>query len=211
MRFSSRACASLGPRYAGSMDFNETNSSLSRGVKGLRSGHVLCCRMVRPIMMGRDIAAVSMAVSNVAPGNPFALLDPEPVRLSARKWPVFQSTLVGLRELLPAAFPVVVRSAELGRETLGACHRTDTRFMIRLAANLKESEATDVLLHEWAHALAWTHSLDKLVAAAEIDQERFEAESHDAAWGCAFARVWRLFVGTVLPDLKQQTTVRRKA
>ena len=88
---------------------------------------------------------------------------------------------------------------------------TAWRFVIRLAANLKESEATDVLLHEWAHALAWTHSLDKLVAAAEIDQERFEAESHDAAWGCAFARVWRLFVGTVLPDLKQQTTVRRKA
>ena len=193
------------------MGTNETNSSLSRGVEGVRSGHVLCCRMVRPILMGRDIAAVSMAVSNVAPGNPFATLDPEPVRLSARNWPVFQSTLVGLRRLLPAAFPVVVRSADLGRETLGACHRTDGRFMIRLAANLKESEATDVLLHEWAHALAWTHSLDKLAEAPDLDRGAFEDASHDAAWGCAFARVWRLFAGTVLPDLKQQTTVKRKA
>jgi len=167
--------------------------------------------MIRPIVVARDVPATAMAASSTALGNPFAALDPAPVRLSARKWPVFQSTLAGLRELLPAAFPVVVRSAELGRETLGACHRTDDRFVIRLAANLKESEATDVLLHEWAHALAWTHSLDKLVAAAEIDQEGFEAASHDAAWGCSFAQVWRVFVGTILPDLKnQQGPVHRK-
>jgi hypothetical protein len=38
----------------------------------------------------------------------------------------------------------------------------------------------DLLIHEWAHALAWSH--DEC------------AEDHDAAWGIAHARVYRYVI-----------------
>jgi len=38
----------------------------------------------------------------------------------------------------------------------------------------------DILMHEWAHALAWSH--DEC------------AEDHDASWGIAHARVYRYVV-----------------
>jgi len=39
-------------------------------------------------------------------------------------------------------------------------------------------EMTDTLCHEWAHALAW--------------QSGSRCENHDAAWGRAYAKVYRL-------------------
>jgi hypothetical protein len=111
-----------------------------------------------------------------------------------RGWPVFGGVVASLRGLVPAAFPVVVRAASLPPDTLGWCHRTDERFVIRLAGNLTEQQAIDVLLHEWGHALAWNHLLDRLAKSPDTSPEEFEQASHDEAWGCAYARVWRAYL-----------------
>jgi hypothetical protein len=157
----------------------------------MRSRGVLCCRMVGPAP-----AALSPGVSG--------LLLPRagrPKRLAARNWPVFGGVLESLRGLLPAAFPVVVRAASLPPDTLGYCHRTDERFVIRLADRLSEPEAVEVLLHEWAHALAWNHALDRLATDADVHPETFEAGAHDGAWGVAFSQVWRAYAGVIVPGL----------
>ena len=176
----------MGPRYAGAMDINETNSSLRRGVKG-----VLCCRM----------ASFPQAADGVFPGPLLPVSPQRPQRLKARNWPHFHGVVRGLRGLLPAAFPIIVRSARLPSDTLGCCHRTDERFVIRLADRLSQPEAVEVLLHEWAHALSWNHSLDKLAEAPDLDRDAFEDASHDGAWGLAYAKTWRLYSGVLVPGL----------
>ena len=173
------------------MGTNETNSSLSRGVEGVRSGQVLCCRM----------ASFPQAADDVVPGGLLSVGPKRPQRLKARNWPHFHGVLRGLRGLLPAAFPIIVRSARLPSDTLGCCHRTDERFVIRLADRLSQPEAVEVLLHEWAHALSWNHALDKLAEAPDLDRDAFEDASHDGAWGLAYAKTWRLYSGVLVPGL----------
>lgn len=56
---------------------------------------------------------------------------------------------------------------------------------------MNEGQAVETLLHEWAHALAWNYSLDRMARDPDVDRELFEAASHDEAWGCAYSRVWR--------------------
>lgn len=114
---------------------------------------------------------------------------------------MFGGVVASLRELLPAAFPVVVRAATLPPDTLGCCHRTDARFVIRLAGTLTEQQALEVLLHEWAHALAWNHALDRLATDPDVHPETFEAGAHDGAWGHAYSRVWRAYAGVIVPGL----------
>jgi hypothetical protein len=106
-------------------------------------------------------------------------------------WGDFRSVLVGLRAKCPAAMPVVVRTAWLPPDTLGECIRRPARFVIRLSSRMNQQEAIDTLIHEWAHALAWNYSLDRMARDPDVNRELFEAASHDEAWGCAYSRVWR--------------------
>lgn len=155
---------------------------------------MLCCRMV---------ALAPNACSSS--GSGILLTRPErPTRLAGRGWTVFEGVLASLRELLPAAFPVVVRASVLTPDTLGCCHRTDERFIIRLAGTLNEQQAVETLLHEWAHALAWNHSLDKFAADPDLPLEVFEAVAHDGDWGLAFSRVWRAYSGVIVPGLRER-------
>jgi hypothetical protein len=89
---------------------------------------------------------------------------------------------------------VVVRTAWLKEDTAGECIRRAERFVIRLNRNLDEQMATDALLHEWAHALAWNFRLDKLARAGATSPEEFQTAAHDEAWGCAYSRVWRAYL-----------------
>jgi hypothetical protein len=50
-----------------------------------------------------------------------------------------------------------------------------------------------VLCHEWAHALAWNYSPDRLARTLSIEPAEFDRASHDEAWGCAYSRVWRAY------------------
>jgi hypothetical protein len=92
---------------------------------------------------------------------------------------------------------VVVRTSWLPGDILGECIRRRYRFVVRLNRNLAQEQAIETLLHEWAHALAWNYSLDKLTREPGVSPEVFDAASHDEAWGCAYSRVWRVYSGVV--------------
>lgn len=115
-----------------------------------------------------------------------------------RGYDAFREVLAGLRRHCPAGKPVVVRTSRLPRTTLGECIRRPARFVIRLNNQLDEHEAVETLLHEWAHAVAWNYSLDKLAKTPDVDREEFQRACHDEAWGCAYARVWRTYVVDIL-------------
>lgn len=56
------------------------------------------------------------------------------------------------------------------------------QFQITIASNLELQAKILVLIHEWAHALAWNHLDDKT-----------EKEDHDGAFGVAYARVFTCY------------------
>ncbi len=85
---------------------------------------------------------------------------------------------------------------------LGTCHRSDDRFVIRLATWLDQEQAIETLLHEWAHALAWSHSLDRIVESPDVTQAEFELLSHDGTWGLAYSRVWQAYGAEIVPGLQ---------
>jgi len=106
----------------------------------------------------------------------------------------FREVVRALREHCPAGKPVVVRTAKLAPTTLGECGRRASRFVIRLNSSLAELVAVEVLCHEWAHALAWNFTLDRLARKPDVEPAEFQLASHDEAWGCAYSRVWRVYV-----------------
>ncbi len=66
--------------------------------------------------------------------------------------------------------------------------------MVQLNRDLVEPQAVEVLCHEWAHALAWNFSLDRLAKTPGINPVEFDRACHDEAWGCAYSRVWRAYL-----------------
>jgi hypothetical protein len=108
-------------------------------------------------------------------------------------WREFQTILAGLRRECPPALPVVVRASWLPETILGQCLRRDKRFVVQLNRDLGEPQAVEVLCHEWAHALAWNFSLDRLSKTPGLDPVEFDRACHDEAWGCAYSRVWRAY------------------
>lgn len=84
--------------------------------------------------------------------------------MSARATP-YHCTLRALREHCPPLLPVrVVRRKGLGRDhsAWGQCtlkkdaKGKPSRFLIELEADMVEPGLSHILIHEWAHALAWT-------------------------------------------------------
>lgn len=110
----------------------------------------------------------------------------------------FRRVVSRLRKLCPTGKPVVIRTAWLPKTTLGECIRRPSRFVIRLNNRLDEQGAIETVLHEWGHALAWNYSLDSLAKQPDVDRDEFERASHDAAWGCAYAQVWRTYAVDIL-------------
>jgi len=90
-----------------------------------------------------------------------------------------------LRKHCPLAYPVSIRRLKMVDD--GDCTRLDDRFLIRINKRLNECEAIDTLMHEWAHARAWSHLHDAM------DTEEFIKKSHDAAWGVAYSEVYQCF------------------
>jgi hypothetical protein len=140
---------------------------------------VICCRKAGPALAGGELAGWSIG------SNKSFLRRPG--------WGEFRRVVADMRELCPAAKPVVVRTAWLAPEILGECIRRRHRFVIRLNNRMDQAQAIETALHEWAHALAWNYSLDRLASEPGISPEVFDAASHDEAWGCAYSRVWRVY------------------
>jgi hypothetical protein len=154
-----------------------------------RTALVLCCHRSGPACMP---AASNRGVTLVALRFSF---------LRRPGWTIFRTVLAGLRKHCPAAMPVVVRTSWLSSDTLGRCARRKSRFVIALNANMNEHDAVETLIHEWAHALSWNLALDRLSRQDSVDPRDFQEASHDEAWGCAYSRVWRVYIGNILPAL----------
>lgn len=92
------------------------------------------------------------------------------------------------------AFPIFVKRVKLPAHLEGRCWKDGKKFIIQLDHRLDESRAIDVLIHEWAHALAWNHRLD----ACSTD-EAFNKLAHDAAWGVAYAEVYCVYEQKFIP------------
>lgn len=142
--------------------------------------------------------------SAVAPGVWQPALPESILRLSLAKRPgyeLFEATLEGLRQLCPTPFPTIVRTSDLAPEMDGCCYRTGCRFVIHLDRGLDCERAVDTLLHEWGHARGWSHMLDAAVET-DMDAHDFEQLSHGGEFGLAYAEVWRVFSGVIVPTIQ---------
>jgi hypothetical protein len=158
-----------------------------------RRRHVLCCQMAWPFP-ARHRAA--LAVTGLARAE---LAKP----IHRRNWPVFQRVLTGLHVDCPAPLPVEVRSGRTAAHVLGNCRRDRQKFVIRISNLATEATATDTLLHEWAHALAWNFEIDRMARSRGITDQEFQAASHGPAWGVAYSQVWQLY-GRLLEEWQQE-------
>jgi hypothetical protein len=115
-------------------------------------------------------------------------------------WQEYARVLADLRLTCPPAMPVIVRTSRLPSYLAGCCRRYETRFVIQLNADMGEIQAVETLLHEWAHAVSWHYRLDTMMERGEYTREEWDQISHDAAWGCAYAQVWRAYVQGLADD-----------
>ena len=76
----------------------------------------------------------------------------------------------------------VDHSEELEEDEYGCCLKERDFFEILVDASLTEYEAMHILIHEWAHMLAWRpyHPI---------------MGDHGADWGVWYARVWQKYLG----------------
>ena len=114
--------------------------------------------------------------------------------LTADNFEEFRAVLGHLRHECPPAMPVVVRTSQMPPTLAGECRVRPNRFVIRLSDTMSQEEAIQTLVHEWAHALAWNYTLDRLMVSPGMTDEVFQLACHDEAWGCAYSRVWRAYL-----------------
>lgn len=69
----------------------------------------------------------------------------------------------------------------------GECYLSKKKFYIHINKDLCEESAVETLIHEVAHARAWSHLHDSL------DLDSFYERSHDASWGVAYSEVYRVY------------------
>ena len=91
-----------------------------------------------------------------------------------------------LREHLPLAYPVTVKRVKMKKND-GTCSKSGKKFFIDIDRSLTQQMAIETLLHEYAHALAWSHRHDKM------NDEELTRKQHDATWGVAYSEVYRVF------------------
>lgn len=93
----------------------------------------------------------------------------------------YRKVLLFLRREFAVDYPVIVRRLKLSKETDGDClfiEKTE-HFRVRINRKLKEYEAIETLLHEWAHVLAW---------------ECCNRDYHCDAWGKYYSRIYRKYL-----------------
>jgi hypothetical protein len=123
---------------------------------------------------------------------------------------LFAFSLSNLREHLPTPFPTIVRTSDVPADVDGFCIRRPCRFVIHLDRKLTCTAAVQTLLHEWAHARAWSHRVDRL-DRDQVSQDEFEAVCHGPEFGAAYAEAWRLLTTRILPEWRRCTWRARRA
>jgi hypothetical protein len=118
----------------------------------------------------------------------------QPDQLGNRSWTFFQRILAALRSSCPPALPVVVRIGRIAAGLHGCCYRDRQMFVVRISNQLDEATAVDVLVHEWAHAIAWNLEHDRLVNCSRISRDQFSIATHGPDWGVAFSQAYVTYV-----------------
>lgn len=95
----------------------------------------------------------------------------------------YREVIRALKDKCPADLPVIVRRVKVPTDRFGDCNRLDDYYLIRICRDLKEEQAIDILIHEWAHAISWT---------------KCTSEDHSNEWGKAYSRVYRVFLKEIL-------------
>lgn len=86
-----------------------------------------------------------------------------------------------MKQFLTKSFPalkVEVKRTKISKKFDGFCMFKNGLFKISICNQLKESEAIDALLHEFAHCLSWEK----------------EKNEHGLQWGKAYSIVYRAFL-----------------
>jgi hypothetical protein len=105
---------------------------------------------------------------------------------------------------LPPSRPVTVLTGRQLSKKDGDCCVVRGKFQIRVSRELNESEAVDVLLHEWAHALSWEACVGKAAKSRSISDYEFERLAHGPKWGLAFSRVYLCFTSEIALTLQAE-------
>jgi len=105
---------------------------------------------------------------------------------------------------LPPSRPVTVLTGRQLSKKDGDCCVVRGKFRIRVSRELNESEAVDVLLHEWAHALSWEACVGKAAKSRSISDYEFERLAHGPKWGLAFSRVYLCFTSEIALTLQAE-------
>lgn len=122
-------------------------------------------------------------------------------RTNARDY--FFRVVEQLKIQLPPSRPVTVLA---GRQLPndGDCSLAREKFRIRVSRELNESEAVDVLLHEWAHALSWEACLGTAAKSRSLSPDEFDRLAHGPKWGLAFSRVYLCFTSEIVLKLQAE-------
>jgi hypothetical protein len=81
--------------------------------------------------------------------------------------------------------------------------------VIALDRELSCAAAVNTLLHEWAHARAWSHLTDT-ADRESMSPDEFEKLAHGPEFGLAYAETWRLLVTVILPEFVLAETGRKR-
>ena len=105
--------------------------------------------------------------------------------------------------LPPSRTVTVLTGRQLSKKD-GDCCVVRGKFQIRVSRELNESEAVDVLLHEWAHALSWEACVGKAAKSRSISDYEFERLAHGPKWGLAYSEVYLCFMSEIVPRLRAE-------
>ncbi len=131
-------------------------------------------------------------------------------QLGNRRWSHFRRILAALRANCATAVPVAVTVGPVHAVANGWCRRVLGGFVIRLSHELSEAAAIDVLVHEWAHAMAWSPQLDLMARRPNTSALAFEAAAHDPDWGVAYARAYLVFALEIRRITREHRSAKRR-
>jgi hypothetical protein len=148
-------------------------------------------------ILPRSLLVVKTGVTGLIVGH--TLKSPGPVRYNVKpevKMKQYHELIRILRKKCPLAYPIQVRRVKM--EEFGWCEKRNRRFYIFINRKLGQNMAIETLIHEWSHALAWNHLHDKM------DCDELDRRCHDAEWGVAYSKVYRIFEEHFLGAFKCQ-------
>ena len=126
-----------------------------------------------------------------------------------RRFKFFHRVVELLQQLLPAKLPVIVRLGSPGAGCLGYCSRLKSTFRICIDSRLSEEFAIEVLMHEYAHALAWPRKSDDL-ASSRLPRAQRQRPFHGTDWGKAYSQVYCAVALDITPEVNREQRAARR-